>query len=77
MASKAYMTGEYNLFCKGQKYIKNRSSYDKTFGTRSLGNKCASCGIGGADRYHYRNGNYYCTRCAKSNRMVIEERHVP
>jgi|TARA_Y100000310_G_scaffold274715_1_gene290896 hypothetical protein len=69
-------TGDYNLFCKGNKVLRNREGYDEIFGER---NKmvCAECGTSSADRYHFRGNKYICTSCAKSNGEVIEERHVP
>ena len=69
-------TGDYNLFCKGNKVLKNREGYDAIFGVRK-NMECHVCKIQGSDRYHLRNSNYYCTRCANNNHMLIEERHVP
>jgi len=73
---KGHIIGEYNLFCKGQKYVKNGEAYDRIFANRTK-TVCVVCNICGADRYHYHNSNYYCTNCARDNGFYIEERHVP
>jgi|TARA_Y100000310_G_scaffold336105_1_gene419809 hypothetical protein len=74
--SKAYNTGDYNLFCSGNKVVKNRDGWDKVFGQRTP-MWCRSCHTMWADRYHFRDGVYYCTYCAKRNGRTVEERHIP
>ena len=69
-------TGDYNLFCHGNKVLKNRDGYDRIFG-KIRNCTCVVCGIIGADRYHLRDSAYYCTNCASNKRFTIEERHVP
>ncbi len=69
-------TGDYNLFSTGNKVLKNREGYDRTFGERTS-ILCINCGVSGADRFHYHSGNYYCTHCARRIGIQIEERHVP
>jgi len=73
---KGHIIGEYNLFCKGQKVVRNREGYDKIFPKRNRCS-CANCGIVGTDRYHFNNGVYYCTNCARNNGIIINERHIP
>jgi hypothetical protein len=79
LMGKAHNTGDYNLFCSGNKVLKNRKGFDEVFGHDKAKEKlyCSCCGTPNADRYHFRDGVYLCTYCAKHNGKVIEERHVP